>query len=59
MSTTFSHHLLPVLIIPPIAIVGRVHLRNLNLQTQKLVAALIALDADIVGLMELENNGFT
>ncbi|WP_197283229.1 hypothetical protein, partial [Vibrio coralliirubri] len=27
-------------------------------QTAKLVAALTALDADIVGLMEVENNGF-
>lgn len=29
-----------------------------ELQTNKLVAALLALDADIIGLMELENNGF-
>ena len=31
---------------------------DLALQTAKIVQALVALDADIVGLMEVENNGF-
>jgi predicted extracellular nuclease len=32
---------------------------DLAVQTAKIVSALVAIDADIVGLMELENNGFT
>jgi len=31
---------------------------DLELQTKKIVKALVALDADVVGLMEVENNGF-
>ena len=31
---------------------------DLDLQTAKIVSALVALDADFVGLMEVENNGF-
>ena len=31
---------------------------DLKLQTQKLVNAIIAMDADAVGLLEIENNGF-
>ena len=32
---------------------------DLEVQTAKIVAALVALDADFVGLMEVENNGFS
>ena len=32
---------------------------DLAVQTAKIVAALVALDADFVGLMEVENNGFS
>lgn len=30
-----------------------------DMQTQKIVSALLAMDADIVGLMEIENDGYT
>ncbi len=37
---------------------GATSFEDYTLQRQKLVSALKALDADIIGLMELENNGF-
>ncbi|TXR53300.1 ExeM/NucH family extracellular endonuclease [Reinekea thalattae] len=38
---------------------GTENIDDFYLQTDKIVAALIAIDADIIGLMELENNGFS
>ena len=38
---------------------GADNAEDLAVQTAKIVAALVALDADFVGLMEVENNGFS
>ncbi|MDE1461613.1 ExeM/NucH family extracellular endonuclease [Spartinivicinus poritis] len=38
---------------------GATSLADFTLQQTKIVNALIAMDADIIGLMEIENNGFT